>query len=66
MVLLLTPDRLQFLRLKVAPLLRYVADVDVSAETFTNKIERLKLQILKGSASPDLLQRSSRRTCSPR
>jgi len=28
----------------------------VAAETFTHKVERLKLQILNGSPSPQLLQ----------
>jgi type I restriction enzyme R subunit len=40
----------------VAPLLRFAADVDVAAETFTHKVERLKLQILQASPSPELLQ----------
>jgi type I restriction enzyme R subunit len=53
---LLTPTKLDFLRLHVAPLLRFAADVDVAAETFTHKLERLKLQILKGAPSPELLQ----------
>lgn len=48
-------DKIEFLRLKVGPLLRFAADVDVAAETFTNKVERLKLQILAGKASPELL-----------
>jgi type I restriction enzyme, R subunit len=48
----LTRERIDFLRLKVAPLLRFVPDVDVAAETFTNKIERLALAFIKGSASP--------------
>jgi type I restriction enzyme R subunit len=48
----LTSDRLEFLRLKVAPLLRFVPDVDVAAETFTNKVERLALALLKGAPSP--------------
>lgn len=51
----LTKDKIAFLRLRVGPLLRYAADVDVAAETFTNKVERLKLQILGGRPSPDLL-----------
>ncbi len=42
----LTANKLDFLRLKIAPLLRYVAGVDVQATTFTGKVERLKLQIL--------------------
>jgi type I restriction enzyme R subunit len=44
------------LRLKVAPLLRYAPDVDVAAETFTNKVERLALAMLAGTPSPNLLQ----------
>ncbi|MBE7502342.1 MAG: DEAD/DEAH box helicase family protein [Verrucomicrobiales bacterium] len=51
-----TRERIQFLRLKVAPLLRFAANVDVAAETFTNKVERLKLQILQGRPSPELLE----------
>lgn len=50
-----TKDTIEFLRLKVGPLLRFAADVDVAAETFTSKVERLKLQILAGTPSPDLL-----------
>ena len=33
---LITPAKLNFLRLHVAPLLRFAADVDVAAETFTH------------------------------
>jgi type I restriction enzyme R subunit len=51
-----TRERIQFLRLKVAPLLRFAANVDVAAEMFTSKVERLKLQILHGRPSPDLLE----------
>ena len=39
-------SKLDFLRLRIAPLLRYVANVDVSAMTFTSKVERLKYQVL--------------------
>ena len=53
---LITQDKIHFLRLKVGPLLRFVPDVDVAAETFTHKVERLNLQILQGKASSDLLQ----------
>jgi type I restriction enzyme R subunit len=53
---LITPAKVEFLRLKVAPLLRFAADVDVAAETFTHKVERLKLQVLLASLSPQLLQ----------
>jgi type I restriction enzyme R subunit len=52
---LITADRLNFLRLKIAPVLRFVPDVDVAAETFTNKVERLALAKLTGAAPPDLL-----------
>jgi type I restriction enzyme, R subunit len=48
-------ERIDFLRLKVAPLLRFVPDVDVAAETFTNKIERLALALLKGAPTPEQL-----------
>jgi type I restriction enzyme R subunit len=52
-----TPANIEFLRLKVGPLLRFAANVDVAAETFTSKVERLKLQSLQGnSPSPALLQ----------
>jgi type I restriction enzyme R subunit len=54
--LLVTQKKIDFLRLRVGPLLRYAAGVDVAAETFTHKTERLKLQGLRGSPSPALLQ----------
>ena len=41
-------NKLDFLRLKLSPLLRFVPNVDVEAETFTSKVERLKYQILTG------------------
>src|ERR1017187_6168753 len=53
---LITPVKLNFLCLQVAPLLRFAADVDVAAETFSHKVERLKLQILQGTPPPQLLQ----------
>jgi type I restriction enzyme, R subunit len=40
----------------LAPLLRFVADVDVAAETFTNKVERLALSLLRGAPSPAQLE----------
>ncbi len=52
----LTKNKLDFLRNRVAPLLRYAAGVDVAAETFTSKVERLKLQLAHGDASDDTLQ----------
>ena len=53
---LITPAKIEFLRIKVGPLLRFAAGVDVAAETFTHKVERLKLQIIERSPSPQLLQ----------
>ncbi len=53
---LVTPAKIEFLRLKVGPLLRFASNVDVAAETFTHKVERLKLQIMARSPSPQLLQ----------
>jgi type I restriction enzyme R subunit len=52
----ITARKMEFLRLQVAPLLRFAANVDVAAETFTHKVERLKLQILRSSPAPQLLQ----------
>src|SRR6266540_323543 len=52
---LATQDKINFLRLRVGPLLRFAADVDVAAETFSNKVERLKLQTLQGKLSQELL-----------
>ena len=52
----ISPSSLDFLRTKVGPLMRYVPDVDVAAATFTNKVERLKYQILTGKVQPDTLQ----------
>ena len=44
----LLPSKLDFLRLKVGPLLRLAPEVDVAAETFHHKIERLKLALRSG------------------
>ena len=46
---------LDFLRTKVAPLLRFVAGVDVAAATFTNKVERLKYEVLTEAVRDDSL-----------
>jgi type I restriction enzyme, R subunit len=51
----LKPKDIEFLKLKVGPLLRFVAGVDVAAATFTHKIERLKVSQLKGQPSPELI-----------
>lgn len=50
-----TLQRIDFLRLRVAPLLRFVPDVDVAAETFANKVERLALALINGAATPHQL-----------
>lgn len=53
---LVTQDKINLLRLKIGPLLRFASDVDVAAETFANKVERLKLQLLRGRPTQDLLE----------
>jgi type I restriction enzyme, R subunit len=52
----ISDDKVQLLRMRVGPLLRFASDVDVAAESFTNKVEQLKLQTLTGAAKPDLLE----------
>jgi type I restriction enzyme R subunit len=52
----LTQSKIDFLRSQVAPLLRFVAGVDVAEATFTNKVERLKLEILADGAKPGTLE----------
>lgn len=47
---------IEFLRTQVGPLLRLAPGVDVAAETFISKVERLKLQSLQGSLQPADLQ----------
>jgi len=52
----LTQASLDFLRMRVGPLLRHVADVDVAEATFTSKVERLRYQLLTKKVQPDLLE----------
>lgn len=52
----LVASKLDLLRLKVAPLLRLAPDVDVPAETFTHKIERLKLALRLGNDPQGITQ----------
>jgi HKD family nuclease len=52
----LTQHKIDFLRTQVAPFLGYLAGVDVAAATFTNKVERLKLEILTDGAKPETLK----------
>jgi type I restriction enzyme R subunit len=54
--LYLNPSKISFLRAKVGPLLRFVAGTDVAAATFTNKVERLKHEILTDSVQPSTLE----------
>jgi type I restriction enzyme, R subunit len=51
------PSFVEQLRLKVGPLLRLAADVDVPAETFISKVERLRLALRTGR-SPEALAQS--------
>lgn len=51
----LLPSSIEKLRKSVAPHLRYAADVDVAAETFVSKIERLKLARRNGKDTSDLV-----------
>ncbi len=53
---LLTKDKLDFLRDMVGPLLRFAGNVDVAAETFTHKVERLRLGILSRRPSATIAQ----------
>lgn len=52
----ITQDKIILLRQKVAPLLRYVAGVDIAATTFTHKVERLKQQIAETRDSDTLVR----------
>jgi len=44
----ITKKDLELLKIQVGPLLRYAPGTDVPAQTFTSKVERLKLQIVTG------------------
>ena len=52
----LTQTKINFLRSKVGPLLRFVAGTDVAAATFTNKVERLKYEILTHAVKDSTLE----------
>ncbi|NWG34606.1 MAG: DEAD/DEAH box helicase family protein [Chloroflexi bacterium] len=51
----LIPQKLEFLKLKVAPHLRLVPGVDVAAATFVSKVERLKLLQRTGKPADDVI-----------
>ena len=52
----LLPTHIKKLREKVGPHLRYAADVDVAAETFISKMERMKLARRTGKATSEIAQ----------
>ena len=52
----LTKNKIDFLRFKVGPLLRLAGGVDVSAETFISKVERLKWQLRTGRPAEGSVQ----------
>ena len=52
----LTQASLDFLRMRVGPLMRHVGDVDVAEATFTSKVERLKYQMCAKKVDPSLLE----------
>jgi len=52
----LLPSSIKKLRERVGPHLRYAADVDVAAETFISKMERLKLTRRTGKDTSDITQ----------
>lgn len=52
----LTLDKINILRNHVGPLLRFAADVDVAAETFTHKVERLRERISRGAQPGQLVE----------
>jgi type I restriction enzyme R subunit len=52
----LLPSSIKKLRERVGPHLRYASDVDVAAETFTGKMERLKLAHRTGKDSSEIAQ----------
>jgi type I restriction enzyme R subunit len=43
----ITPDKLEFLRLKVSPLLRFARNVNAQEAFFTSKMERLGLNVIE-------------------
>ena len=47
---------LNFLETQVGPLLRFASEVDVPAETFTSKVERLKYQIMTDKVSDAIVE----------
>lgn len=54
--LYLNNGKISFLRSRVGPLLRFVSGTDVAAATFTNKVERLKHEILVDAVQNSTLE----------
>ena len=52
----MTAQKIEMLRVKVAPLLRHVPAVDVTEATFISKVERLKYQILTHKVQPSVVE----------
>jgi type I restriction enzyme, R subunit len=52
----LDPRKIEFLKLKVGPLLRYAPATDVEAATFVSKVERLKLQQRTGKTATGTIE----------
>jgi type I restriction enzyme R subunit len=52
----ITPDKLDFLRLKVAPLLRFARNVNPAEAFFTSKMERLGLNVLEKKDNEKVLE----------
>lgn len=52
----LTDEKLRHLKNRVAPLMQYLPNVDVAAETFTHKIERLHVARSEGHATDGLIE----------
>lgn len=49
-------DKINFLRFRIGPLLIYVPEVDIADATFTNKVERLKFNILENQPTTDIVE----------
>lgn len=49
-------NNVNFLETRISPLLRFASEVDVAKETFTNKVERLKWQIMTGKETDSTVE----------
>ena len=55
----LTPQKIELLRMKVAPLLRFVPDVNLDEAFFTNKMERVGLYVIASRSNAEAKQSQS-------